>query len=188
MEYIIWVYYSGPRAEKWQKTHPSFTLSNQTRRDQNLLVEKDFSSSFALHRGAESKRHSAFQPKPNSVLFCLTVKPHINPKSHRHRLVNTLHPLSHPCRAGLVPVFKACVKADGSHLIRIRCNLLLVGKKILPASPTNVKPGKFNPLLSFVRCFATVLPTDPAMIRENTCFLFTALTAKKPSSDNSGNG
>lgn len=154
------------------------------------MVEKGFrSSSFKLHCGADSERHSAFHLKPNSILLCLkTRNQHI--KSQIPQTQTCEH--SPPCCGGLAHVFKAWVKADGSHLIRIQRNLLPVGKKkkISTASPTNVKPGKIIPLGSFVRCFVTVLPTDPAMLGENTCFLFSALTRqrKNPQIDNSGNG
>lgn len=146
-EYIIWVCYSRLWAEKCQNTRSKIILSNWIGWGQNILVEKDFrSSSFKLHCGAESKWHSAFQPKPNSFLLWLKIrKQHINPKSCKQRHVNTLYHLPHPCCGGLAHVFKACVKADGSYLIRIWCNLLLVGKKNLDCLSYKCKTWEVQP-------------------------------------------
>lgn len=53
----------------------------------------------------------------------------MNPKSRQHRPQNTLHRSPYPCHGGLAHASKAHVEADGSHLIGIQCNLLLVGEK-----------------------------------------------------------
>lgn len=119
-------------------------------------------------------------------------KQHINPKSHKHRVVNTPQHPPHPCWGGLAcfpslcesrwqpPNSDSVQSVAGGEKKNIYIQLLFL---------INLKPGKFNPLCSFVRCLVTVLPTEPALLRENTCYLFSAWTLQwKIPSDHFGKG
>lgn len=133
-----------------------------------------------LHCGAESERRSVFCSKPNLILPCLRKrKQHINPKSRKHRVVNTLQHPPHPCWGGLACFPSLCEsrwQPPNSDSVQSVASWEEKKKNTWLPFLTNVKPGKFNPLRSFVRCLVTVLPTEPALLGENTCFLFSAWT------------
>lgn len=133
-----------------------------------------------LHRGAESERCSVFCSKPNLILLCLRKrKQHINPKSCKHRVVNTPQHPPHPCWGGLACFPSLCEsrwQPPNSDLVQSVAS----GeekKKYLTASPYKCKTWEVQPTAQFCEMFGNSFANRASSARGEHMLLVLSLNS-----------